>query len=176
MVRRLTTKPLLSEPKQDSVSFAVDFSHDLRCGLYLVNKGSTLTRPKRQGIDITLGVGGGRVGSIPHDWPARFRGSHDLTLAGPLARSRTSGGFPGSDSPVAQYAVRCFRPADVEQFFEINAIVFRCPQDSLAIVRMNHCLVACKKSGSDPGPRSAECQGRSKATTIGDTSRCYNWN
>src|SRR5664279_2007015 len=114
MAHRLTTKPPLSEPKQDSVSFAVYFSHDLGCRLHLVNKGSTLTRPKRQCIDITLGVGSGRVGSIPHYWPARFRGSYDVTLTGPLARGRTSGGFPSSDRTIAQYAVRCLRPADVK--------------------------------------------------------------
>src|ERR1700704_2839658 len=98
--RRLTTKPL-SESKQDSLSFAIDFSHDLRCRLYLMNEGSTLPRPERQCIDITLGVGGGRVGSIPHYWPARFRGSHYITLTGPLARRRASGGFPSSDSTIA---------------------------------------------------------------------------
>src|SRR5512142_1372520 len=137
MVRRLTTTPPLSEPEQDSIGLAVDFPYDLRCRLDLVNKGSTLTGPKRQRIDITLGVGSGRVGSIPHDWSARFRGSDDLTLAGPLTRSRTSGGFPGGDGAIAQYAVRCFRPADVKQLFEIDGIVFRSPNDSLAIVRMN---------------------------------------
>src|SRR4249919_3542824 len=101
---------------QDSLSFAIDFSHDLRCRLHLMNEGSTLPRPERQGIDITLGVGGGRVGSIPHYRPARFRGGHDITLTGPLARSWPSGSFPSSDSTIAQYAMGCFWPADVEQF------------------------------------------------------------
>jgi hypothetical protein len=37
--------PLLSYSKQDSLSFVMDFSHDLRRRLYLMNKRSTLTRP-----------------------------------------------------------------------------------------------------------------------------------
>src|SRR6266480_7924427 len=108
-----------------------------------MNEGSTLPRPERQCIYITVGVGSGRVGSIPHYWPARFRGSHDITLTGAQARCRASGGFPSCDSSIAQYAMGCLRPADVEQFFEINCIVFCCLQNSLAIVRMNCRLVAC---------------------------------
>ena len=48
-------------------------------------------------------------------------------------------------------------PADIEQFFEINCIVFCCLQNSLAIVRMNGYLMAVMKAGPDPGPRVRVC-------------------
>ena len=68
--------------------------------------------------------------------------------------------------------MRCVGPADVEQFFEINGIVFRGLQYSLAIARMNGGLIARKKTGPDPSPRSAQCQGSSKPAAVGNTTRC----
>ena len=139
-----------------------------------MNEGGTLPRIERHCIDITLGVCGGRGGSIPHYGPARLRDSHDVTLTGSMARRRASGRFPGSDSAIAQHAMRCPGPTDIEQLLEINGIVFRCLQNALAIVRMSRYLIACKKTGPDPGPRCAECQGCRKPTTVGDTPCCYN--
>jgi hypothetical protein len=52
--------------------------------------------------------------------------------------------------------MRGLGPADIEPFFEINCIVFCCLQNSLAIVRMNGYLIACKNAGPDPGSRGAE--------------------
>ena len=158
------------------MSFAIDLSHDLRCRLSLVNKGNALPGPERQCVDITFGVGGGGVRSIAHNRPTRFRCSDNLALTRPLARRGTAGGFPTSNSTVAQYAMRCLGPADVEQFFQINGIVFCCPQKSLAIVRVNRHLIARKKTGSDPSPRRAERQSCREPTPIGDASRSYHWN
>jgi hypothetical protein len=49
-----------------------------------VNKGDALPGPERQCVSVILGVGGGRVRSIAHNWPTRF--SHlDLHLDGDYA-------------------------------------------------------------------------------------------
>src|SRR5271169_534025 len=41
---------------------------------------------------------------------------------------------------------------------------------------MNCHLIAGEKTGSNPGPSRAECQGRSQSTPIGNAARCYHWN
>ena len=72
--------------------------------------------------------------------------------------------------------MRCVGPADVEQFFEINGIVFRGLQYSLAVARMNGGLIAGKKTRPDPGARSAQCQGSGKPAAVGNTPRCKDRN
>ena len=99
-----------------------------------------------------------------------------LAFTGPLTCRGASGGFPSGDGAVAQDAVRRLRPADVEQFFEINGVLLCRPQEPLAIVRMNCHLVACEKTGSDPGPGRAQCQSRGKSTPIGNATGRYHWN
>src|SRR3954451_16371359 len=41
---------------------------------------------------------------------------------------------------------------------------------------MNCHFLAREKAGADPRPRSAECQDRSKTTSIGNTACCNHWN